>query len=251
MISYLEVNTENPRDNKSVSTILENLPAAYHKDIYSIDYIYQKTSNICVVIFAINTILSGITVYKYNYGNQTTTTFITNVLFMITKVYSTYYIANTEKSIFYSAYLYDRVQYNDIDPNIKTDIEKGVSKNELTHPQKYAQLREPDELLTHEIKEQLLDEDVTKELYQGDSIDHEDEDDDDFSLGFPLELPRENSQIELDIEFPVDTFIDLPDEVGEEDINKEVVDLLRQSVKEVLAEMRKNMELQSKESLVD
>lgn len=251
MISYLEVNPENSRDNKSVSTILENLPKTYREEIYSIDSIYQKTSYVCVFFFMTNTILSGITIYKYNYGNQTTTTFITNVLFMTTKIYSTYFIANTDKSIFYSAYLHDRVQYNDIDHKIKTDIEKGFFNQNITHPQHYIQLREPEEFLTHETKENLLienvepiGEDVTKELY--------DEASTKLPLGFPVELPRQKNQIELEIEFPLGkTFIDLPNEVGPEDPNKEIIDLLRESVKEIIDEMKKNTELRSKESLVE
>jgi len=251
MISYLEVNPENSRDNKSVSTILENLPKTYREEIYSIDSIYQNTSYVCVFFFMTNTILSGITIYKYNYGNQTTTTFITNVLFMTTKMYSTYFIANTDKSIFYSAYLHDRVQYNDIDHKIKTDIEKGIFNQNITHPQYYIQLREPEEFLTHETKENLLienvepiGEDVTKEIY--------DEASTKLPLGFPVELPRQKNQIELEIEFPLGkTFIDLPNEVGPEDPNKEIIDLLRESVKEIIDEMKKNTELRSKESLVE
>jgi hypothetical protein len=271
MISYLEVNPKNPRDNTSVATVLENLPASYHKDIYTVDYIYQKASYACLLTFMINTILSGITIYKYNYGNQTTTTFITNVLFMTTKVYSTYYIANTDKSIFYSAYLYDRVQYNDIDPNIKSDIEKGVLSS-IQQPNHYTQLREPSEILTHEIdviredflcvsfdedskeepkeesKEESKEEpkeepkeeskeDVTKDLYPSESV-H----DLSLSLGFPLELPRDQTQVEFEFDFPIgESFIDLPNEVGPEDPNKEVIDLIRESVKEVLTEIRRKM----------
>jgi hypothetical protein len=251
MISYLEVNPENPRDNKSLTVVFNNLPATYREQIYSIDSIYKKTSYSCILIFIINTILSGMIVYKYNYGDQTTSTFITNVLFMTTKIYYTYYVTNTDKSIFYSAYIHDRVQYNDIDPKIKTDIESGFifSNRQLTCPQPYAKLRDTVELLTHEIKEEILDEtkeqdveqeEVMKGLYVG-SYDSDEELD--FSLGFPLELPRQQNRIELEFEFPLgETFIDLPNEVGPEDPNKEVIDLIRESVKEVLAEMRRKME---------
>ena len=50
---------------------------------------------------------------------------------MITKVYDTYCLANTEKSVFYSAYLREHVQFNDIDPSLKSklhldDIEIGL-----------------------------------------------------------------------------------------------------------------------------
>jgi hypothetical protein len=48
---------------------------------------------------------------------QTTSTYITNILFIITKLVDIYSIANTEKNVFYSAYLKDRIQYNDVDPD--------------------------------------------------------------------------------------------------------------------------------------
>lgn len=122
MIRYLEVNPENPRDNQSLAKIFDKIPTDYKKKIYNLDYYYQKISYICLVFFIINTGLSARIVYDYSLGNQTTTTFVTNVLFMATKVYDTYYLANTDKSIFYSAYLRDRVQFNDIDPSIKGKI---------------------------------------------------------------------------------------------------------------------------------
>jgi len=142
MIKYLEVNPENPRDNQSLAKIFDKIPTAYKNKIYNLDYYYQKISYICLLFFIINTGLSGRVVYDYSLGNQTTTTFVTNVLFMATKVYDTYYLANTDKSIFYSAYLRDRIQFNDIDPSIKgkiesskTDIELSVISSELTeHP---------------------------------------------------------------------------------------------------------------------
>ena len=131
LIKYLEVNPQNPRDNESLEIIFENIPLQYRNKIYKADYYYEKFTYVCVFLFIINTIASGFVIYNYSLGNQTTTTFITNVLFMITKVYDTYYLANTEKSVFYSAYLREHVQFNDIDPSLKEklhldDIEIGL-----------------------------------------------------------------------------------------------------------------------------
>jgi hypothetical protein len=119
LIKYLEVNPRNPRDNESLEIIFDKIPANYREKLYRIDYYYKKFSYSCVIIFIVNVIISGIVIYKYSLGNQTTTNFITNILFMVTKVYDTYYVANTEKSIFYSAYMRDHVQFNDIDPALK------------------------------------------------------------------------------------------------------------------------------------
>jgi hypothetical protein len=138
LIKYLEVNPQNPRDNESLEIIFENIPLQYRNKIYKADYYYEKFTYVCVLLFIINTIASGFVIYDYSLGNQTTTTFITNVLFMVTKVYDTYYVANTDKSVFYSAYLREHVQFNDIDPSLKSklhlnDIETGI---ELIHKKK-------------------------------------------------------------------------------------------------------------------
>jgi hypothetical protein len=138
LIKYLEVNPQNPRDNESLEIIFENIPLHYRNKIYKADYYYEKFTYVCVFLFIINTTASGFVIYDYSLGNQTTTTFITNVLFMVTKVYDTYCVANTAKSVFYSAYLREHVQFNDIDPSLKAklnldDIELGI---ELIHKKK-------------------------------------------------------------------------------------------------------------------
>ena len=66
-----------------------------------------------------NTILSGFVVFDYYLDNQTTSTYITNILFMVTKLGDIYATANTEKNVFYSAYLKGKIQYNDVDPDKK------------------------------------------------------------------------------------------------------------------------------------
>jgi len=129
LIKYLEVNPHNPRDNESLATIFSKIPDTYKNKIYRLDYYYQKISYICLLFFIVNTGLSARVVYDYSLGNQTTTTFITNVLFMVLKVYDTYVIANTDKSIFYSAYLKDKVQFNDIDPTILSILDKEEKSN--------------------------------------------------------------------------------------------------------------------------
>ena len=119
LIKYLEVNPQIPSDNESLTLIFDIIPLEYKNKIYRIDNYYQKITYVCVLLFIVNTIISGMVIYHYSLGNQTTTTFITNVLFMTTKVYDSYSIANTETSIFYSAYMRNHVQFNDIDPSLK------------------------------------------------------------------------------------------------------------------------------------
>ena len=69
-----------------------------------------------------NTILSGFVVFDYYLDNQTTSTYITNILFMVTKLGDIYATANTEKNVFYSAYLKGKIQYNDVDPDKKVGL---------------------------------------------------------------------------------------------------------------------------------
>ena len=112
LIKYLEVNPQIPSDNESLTLIFDIIPLEYKNKIYRIDNYYQKITYVCVLLFIVNTIISGMVIYHYSLGNQTTTTFITNVLFMTTKVYDSYSIANT-------AYMRNHVQFNDIDPSLK------------------------------------------------------------------------------------------------------------------------------------
>jgi hypothetical protein len=61
--------------------------------------------------------LSGIVVHNYYLDDRTTTTFVTNILFMAMKLMDVQNTVNSEKNIFYSAYLKTKIQYNDVDPD--------------------------------------------------------------------------------------------------------------------------------------
>ncbi len=119
LISYLDVNPKCKTDNESVGQILEKLPEQRRNIILFYDKLYQKTGYFALTCFSVNSILSGFVVYKYYLDDKTTSTFITSVLFMITKMADVYATVNTEKNIFYSAYLKGKIQYNDLDANKK------------------------------------------------------------------------------------------------------------------------------------
>ena len=121
LITYLEVNTTVPGDNESVGKSLELLPEEKKLTIYSIDKKYQLAGWSALTMFVVNTILSGFVVYKYYLDNQTTSTYITNILFMVTKLGDIYSTVNTDKNIFYSAYHKCKLQYNDVDPDKKIE----------------------------------------------------------------------------------------------------------------------------------
>jgi ABC-type antimicrobial peptide transport system permease subunit len=144
LINYLEVNKSLPCDNESVGVFLQDLPTHKRNRILYIDKLYQKMAYICITFFVGNTIFSGFIVYDYYLDNQTTTTFVTNVLFMVLKIVDICMTINTDKNIFYSAYLKDKVQYNDVDPREKIsnrlcDIVKNDDDENIIVPYKNIQ----------------------------------------------------------------------------------------------------------------
>lgn len=117
LITYLEVNKGQASDNASVGLALEKLPLDKRDSIWELDKYYIYSGWTAIVMFIINTILSGFVVYEYYLDSQTTSTYITNILFMVTKLLDVHSNVNTEKNVFYSAYLKGKVQYNDVDPD--------------------------------------------------------------------------------------------------------------------------------------
>jgi len=123
LITYLDVNKSTASDNDSVGKELANLPREKRSNILLFDKYYQKTAYVAMGTFVINSIISGVVVYNYSLGNQTTTTIITNILFMVSKLGDVYVTVNTEQNIFYSAYLKGKIQYNGVDPDKLTVLE--------------------------------------------------------------------------------------------------------------------------------
>ena len=125
LITYLEVNKNVPSDNDSVQKMLEGLSEDKRNSIWALDLCYQRAGYVSIGCFVANSVLSGFVVYNYYLDTQTTTTFVTNIVVMITKLGDVYTTVNTEKNIFYSAYLKGKVQFNDVDPD------KNVINNEV------------------------------------------------------------------------------------------------------------------------
>jgi len=127
LITYLDVNTSKATDAVSVAIHLRALPDNKREHILYIDKIYQQIGCCAIAVYIFNTILSAIVIYENYLDNKTITAFLTNVLFMGSKVGEVYSIANTENNIFFSAYLKNKVQYNDVDPDKIVDEEIGQS----------------------------------------------------------------------------------------------------------------------------
>ena len=128
LITYLHVSSTMPSDNNSVGKILEKLPIDKKNNILYLDKAYQKIGYFVMLLFAINSALSGVVIFNYYLDNQTTTTYITNIILMITKLSDIYTTAHTDENIFYSSYLKGRIQFNDVDPDKKVlEIEEEKS----------------------------------------------------------------------------------------------------------------------------
>ncbi len=124
LIKLLEVNNTISTDNESVSKRLDIFPEEKRQKLFAMDSHYQYASYSVMYIYAVNIIFSGIVINDYSLGNQTLVIFLTNLLFMMTKLSNVYIIINTDKNIFFSAYLNTKVQFNDIDPHELEKIEK-------------------------------------------------------------------------------------------------------------------------------
>lgn len=116
IINYLEVTPLLSNDNKSVGEILEKLDPVKRNTLFWIDTAYVGWSVYCLGCFVVNTGFSAYVIIHNLTDTQRISVFVTNILFMFTKLYRIYYVIYTEKNIFYSAYLFNFVQFNDLDP---------------------------------------------------------------------------------------------------------------------------------------
>ena len=134
IISYLEMNPSKARDNESVGEALEHLSKKRHDALLKIDKCYCTSGYVALGTFIVNSAVSGIVVFNHMLDGKTGTVFLTNVLFMGSKLGNMYSIISTEKNIFYSAYLTRKVQYNDVDPDkyiedVKEDVKEDVNED--------------------------------------------------------------------------------------------------------------------------
>ena len=142
LITYLEVNKFNAVDNESVGNALTKLDSSKKDTILAYDVYYQKIGYLCTIIFSVNSVVSSIVIYTNYLDSKTITVYLTNLLFMSLKVYDVYNTVNTKPNIFYSAYLKNKVQYNDVDPDkviiveeIKPEINDEVKpETQKEHP---------------------------------------------------------------------------------------------------------------------
>ena len=150
LITYLEVNKFKSLDNDSVGTALQQLDISKKDSILKYDVYYQKTGYLCTFIFGINSALSSVVIYTHYLDSKTITVYLTNLLFMSLKVLDVYNTVNTKPNIFYSAYLKNKVQFNDVDPDKviqTTPSAPPVEQEEIKHETKSDETKEPEEAM--------------------------------------------------------------------------------------------------------
>jgi hypothetical protein len=146
LINYMEVNKFAASDNDSVEKALEKLSVVKKQKIWNYDRYYQNCGYASTLSFTINAILSFIVICQNYLDSKTMTVFFTNILLMGLKVADVFSIANTSKNIFYSAYLKNRIQYNDVDPDKiqiadSTDIHIDIKPNTVITDTKSSDIR--------------------------------------------------------------------------------------------------------------
>lgn len=131
LINYLDVNRFKPRDNNSVARELVQLSKHRLQRIEKYDKMYKYLSYSSIGVFTLNTLFSSIVIFNNFLDSKTITVFVTNMLFMSSKLYDMYSIVNTKEFVFLSAYLTRKIQFNDVDKDkLKSHmIENNVSEN--------------------------------------------------------------------------------------------------------------------------
>jgi len=117
LINYLEVNKYKALDSKSVGNALEKLSSKRRQKLIILNTKYMISGSICIFLFLINTLVTSYIMYFNYLDSSTITVLITNFLFLNSKMSSVYSIINNEDNIFFSAFLKNKVQYNDVDPD--------------------------------------------------------------------------------------------------------------------------------------
>ena len=118
MIDYLEINRELPKDNESVGEALVKLDQDKQDELHKLDHRYLRAGYVAMFMFLANSGLSAVPIIQHALDLKTYTVLLTNVLFIASKLHEVYSIVNTKENVFYSAYLTERQQFNDVDPDV-------------------------------------------------------------------------------------------------------------------------------------
>ena len=131
LINYLEVNQKKARDNNSVENNLIYLSDKRKGNLVSLDKFYAYSGSVGAITFLLNLIFSIIFISGNYLDSQTITVFLTNIIFMASKLYDIYSIINTDTYVFYSAYLTRKIQFNDVDEDKREALLNQDTKQQI------------------------------------------------------------------------------------------------------------------------
>jgi hypothetical protein len=129
LIQYLEVNQTLPFDNFSVGEVIQKLDIKKKELILKIDHYHVCSGYFCMFFFMVNTLFSGSVIFIFSFNNKTITGFITNILFLMIKLRRIYIMVHSDKNIFYSAFMSQFLQFNDLDPHEKRLLDLQQKNN--------------------------------------------------------------------------------------------------------------------------
>ena len=116
LIEEMDTNLRLPKDADSVQKRMRQMDSDCKNKIYFYQNAYKVLGITAMVFFLGNTILSGVHIFAYGLATVSTAgIFTTNVLFMTLKMVDVFQTIHRPDGIFLSAYLKEKVQYNDID----------------------------------------------------------------------------------------------------------------------------------------
>lgn len=119
-------------DNENVYGILNLLPAKTQQKIIKNNNIYKVISYITIIYFIVNTFANSYILYLF-YSYPALLLFITNTLFMGTKLNFVFGVIHTDKYILYSAYINEKYQFNYIIPKILKNIQANLDNNNYSN----------------------------------------------------------------------------------------------------------------------
>jgi hypothetical protein len=144
LIDNLEVNQHKARDNDTVEENLKQLSSERKDILVKFDRNYMYSGIVGLIFFILNLVFSIIYILQNFLDSQTITVFLTNVLFMITKLSDIYTVINTDKFVFFSAYLTRKIQFNDIDPDM-IEASSIVNSTDIVIEEMIEQPEQPEE----------------------------------------------------------------------------------------------------------
>lgn len=117
MIELLEFDRELPKDNEAVGEALVKLGPEKVSKLHMLDSKYRHAGYVAMIAFVVNTILSAIPIINNKLDAKTYTVLVTNAGFIIGKLMEVFEVVNTPENVFYSSYLMERSQFNQVDPD--------------------------------------------------------------------------------------------------------------------------------------